>query len=1417
MSDIITGVQFGITSPDEILRRSVVEVTTDKTYQGNNPVPGGVFDARLGVIDSGKICPTCKHTNMQCQGHFGHITLARPVYLYQFLEYVEKILYCVCLNCSNLYMPLTDDEKASLAQSPLAGVARLSNIRAQTVEFKNKAAKSAKGGKVGCSVCATPILKKVDKVEGTVCTLQGAMIGADAPPFPIQTEMVVRCFQRMTDETIRILGFNPKFSHPAWMICTVLAVPPLTVRPPVVMDDNQRMDDDLSHKLIDIVRANQKLRDMIDKGQPRDYIEQHTNHLEFHVATYIDNDIKGISPAAQRSGRPLKTLKSRMGAKTGRVRGNLMGKRVDFSARSVITPDANIDVDELGVPIEIASNLTKPEIVTPYNRDRLYMYVRNGPAKHPGAKSVYLKNDKRTISLKYINADMIELNDGDIVHRHLIDGDHVLFNRQPSLHKGSMECHRVKVLPYSTFRLNVSATKPYNADFDGDEMNMHVPQSIAAETELAKLASVNRLIVSPRLNAPIIQMVQDTLTGAYRISNPGVKVHEQAMMNMLSRLRRPLSAFKMNGSPQLGTDIISHVFPLMNFNEKIKLENGKLVSGLLNKGAFNTPSEGILHVIFNDFGPDRCAQFINEVQSIVTKFNLHTGFSTGASDLISNRETLEYVENSLAEGRRRVQEIITDVHAGRFVNISGRTDGAELENQIMNTLKEISAKITSKVSDSLPKSNRLLQMVKAGAKGDNLNITQMVALLGQQIVDGKRIQFTLPDRTLPHFSKFDDSAEARGFVESSFVKGLRPAEYFFHAMGGREGLIDTAVKTSDTGYIQRRMMKTMEDIHVTYDGTVRNNAGVVIQYQYGEDGIDSTAVESQNIALPTMALEDIYRTFALSVDEVAPLLTEAITEAPDMVDQIIADRDMLVNDVFRFSRKESVLAPVHLKRLIDRFMNPYSTKTDLLPAYVVEQLDGLVREPRIASNRLFASLVRFYLAPRRSIIEYRFTKDIFDEVVREIRYRYLKSCVHAGEMVGALAAQSIGEPTTQLTLNTFHSAGTVKAGATQGVPRIKELLDVAPTLKNPLNFVYLEPSVSGSLDQAIMVQREIQKTTLRDITKHVRMYYDPYPLETKSAVAEDHDILRSFQAFSIGKPECTSPWILRLEFDDTEMAARSTQDMVAIETAIMNSGLRILQCVHSDSNASKMIMRIVFEAGAVTNMLSLRFMEDKVLDVVIAGASGVGRVYPRKVEKELLWDDSVSGFACKTQYVLDVEGSNMFELMGFRNVDKTRIFSNDIHEVLEVFGIEAARQAMLDEFNEAFSDAYVNYHHMSVLLDSITYQGRLLSANRFGMKKQDNGVLAKSSFEETSKTLFNAAVSAEYDDMSGVSANIIFGQKPPAGTGFVQLLLDETRLPEGGAEEEHIDILERANQVVEKATPQEEGGECKVEDILMDW
>ena len=1393
MGDTIVGVQFGIANPENLLKRSVVEVTTDKTYQNNQPIANGVFDARFGVIENGKVCPTCKQTNQFCPGHFGHIRLARPVYLYQFFDMVEKLANVICLNCSKILA--NEDVVTSLKSTGLSRFKEVRDLRPTP----------RKDEVLQCPHCETAIFKKIAKVIGKAATLEGQSNVEGTDPVVIQPEMILRAFQRMTDEDCRLIGLNPEFARPEWMVCTVLAVPPLTVRPSVVMDDNQRMEDDLTHKLIDILRANDKVREKIDKEESAEVLDKYTAKLQYDVATYVDNDIKGLEPSAQRSGRPLRTLKSRFGAKTGRVRGNLMGKRVDFSARSVITPDANIELDELGVPEEIAINLTFPEIVSPYNRDRLLGYVKNGPDKHPGAKSVYLKADDRTVSLRYVNPDTIDIREGDVVHRHLIHGDIVLFNRQPSLHKASMMAHRVVVLPYSTFRLNVSATRPYNADFDGDEMNMHVPQSIASATELRYIASVLRNIVSPRTNSPIIQLFQDTMTGAYRISQPGVKVPEPIAMNILARLKLP---FVRKGIPWTGSELISAAFPMMNYKGRINLKNGQLEDGnVLQKGGVS----GLLHVVYTDFGPERCGQLINDIQSIVTQYNLYTGFSVGTSDLIANQTTREFVAEQLKKGRDRVAEILSAVHSGQFVNLQGLSDGAQLEDDISSALKEVAASINTKVIGSLDKANRIVQMVDSGSKGGEQNITQMVALLGQQLIEGKRVQYTLQDRTLPHFARYDDGVESRGFVQHSFVDGLMPAEFFYHAQAGREGLIDTAVKTSDTGYIQRRLMKSMEDQHVEHDGTVRNVTGSVIQFVYGEDGVDTVAVESQTCELALMTLENIYKEYALTPEDVNPFLTGAVAETPDMVEELIADREMFVRSVFRFRKNDTVLAPVHLKRLITKYENPYSTKTDLTPAYVVSSLNGFMKE--FPYNKVFHTLLRYYLAPKKAIITHRLSQKLFDELMRDIRYRYIKSQTHAGEMVGALAAQSIGEPTTQLTLNTFHSAGTAKANATSGVPRIEELLSASANPKRPGNTVYLRPDISSDQDATISKMKEIQRTTLRDITKSVRIYYDPPTNGT--VVEEDMDILALYQEFTISEGDaCESPWIMRLELNDAEQAARNILDLTEVVTKLKNEkSLKIINCIHSDNSAKKLILRISFDANVVKNPTMLRFLEDKVLDTVLTGVHGVGGVHLRKVKNELVYDEKVAGYSQKEQYVLDVDGTNLYQLMVFPGVDGTRTFSNDIHEINDVFGIEAARLAIFEECSEVFVQEKVNYHHLSVLVDSMTFSGRIVAVNRFGMNKNETGVLARSSFEETSKNMFNAAMGAEFDTMRGVSANIMFGQKPPCGTGFVDILVDESRLPDGLDEQPEDKTLEEVNQKL-ASLPE---SECRMEDILMDW
>jgi len=560
-------------------------------------------------------------------------------------------------------------------------------------------------------------------------------------------------------------------------------------------------------------------------------------------------------------------------------------------------------------------------------------------------------------------------------------------------------------------------------------------------------------------------------------------------------------------------------------------------------------------------------------------------------------------------------------------------------------------------------------------------------------------------------------------------------------------------------------------------------------------------------------LENIYSEYALTPADVNPFLKEAVDDAPDMVEELIADRDLLFNKTFRHKKSDTLQAPVNIQRMIGKYANPYSTKTDLTPQYVAAAITRFVKE--FPNNRNFHILLRFYLAPKKSIVIHRFSQAIFDELMRDIRFRYIQSQVHAGEMVGALAAQSIGEPTTQLTLNTFHSAGTAKANATSGVPRIEELLSASSNPKRPSNTVYLLPEVMESQDAAVAKMKEIQKTTLRDVVKSIRIFYDPYPLAESTVIDEDREMLQRYEEFACGEDGTnSSPWILRLEMDEMQMAARNILDMVEIQAKMSaNPALKVVECRYSDPAAKNLVMRMMFDPAVIKNPIQLRFLEEKILDTPLTGVSGIGRVFLRSVKNELVPDSRVGGFRPLEQYVLDVEGTNLYDLMVFPGVDGTRTTSNDIHEINEVFGIEAARLAMYEEINEVFSAEKVNYHHLAVLVDTMTFSGRIVPVNRFGMSKNETGVLAKSSFEETSKIMFNAAMWAEKDSMKGVSANIMFGQKPPCGTGFVDILVDEARLPEGEEEPPEDDTLEKVNQRLENVAP----SDCRLEDILMEW
>lgn len=462
----IIGIQFSILSPDEIRKSSVTEITSRDTYINNKPVIGGLFDPRMGVLEPGLICPTDGMDYMQTPGYFGHIELAKPVFYHQYLSTIMKIIRCVCYKCSKLL--ISKYKYKQVLEMP-------SNERwAFVFAHASKIKRCGEDTEDGCGTKQPTKIKKEGLASiiaewQNIDGIEDSAEKANLLSVKLTPELVLKIFRRISDEDVSFMGFSPVWSRPDWMICQVLAVPPPAVRPSVKHDSQQRSEDDISHIIVNIIKHNKTLQERIAQNAPANQIDDWTTIVQYYIATLVDNNIPGVAAVAQRSGRPLKSIKERLNGKTGRVRGNLMGKRVDFSARSVITPDPNLSIRELGVPLKIAKNITRPVVVNSINKKFVMKLIQNGPDVHPGAKILERKTGE-TISLRHVDRKSIQLEEGDIVHRHMMDGDGVLFNRQPTLHRMSMMCHIVRVMPQGdTFRMNVACTKPYNADFDGDK------------------------------------------------------------------------------------------------------------------------------------------------------------------------------------------------------------------------------------------------------------------------------------------------------------------------------------------------------------------------------------------------------------------------------------------------------------------------------------------------------------------------------------------------------------------------------------------------------------------------------------------------------------------------------------------------------------------------------------------------------------------------------------------------------------------------------------------------------------------------------------------------------------------------------------------------------------------------------------
>lgn len=793
---------FSLLSPEMIKKMSVAKIVTPELYDIDGyPVDGGLMDLRLGAIDPGVRCRTCGGRIKECLGHPGSIDIARPVIHLKYVPAIEICLRSFCHDCGKLMVTEKDMKKYSPGQR----------------------AKKARDTK-RCPHCSAAQEKvKLDKPT--------TFYKGKKRIFPIEIREII---SKIPDDELTKIGMNPKIFRPEWGILTMLLVPSVTVRPSIILESGERSEDDLTHKLSDIIRANQRLWENLNAGAPEVIIEDLWDLLQFHITTFFDNTVSRIPPARHRSGQPLKTITERIKGKEGRIRKNLAGKRVNYSGRTVISPDPAIEINEVGIPYEIAKIVTVAETANDINMNKLKKLIQAG-SEYPGASYVIRPDGKRKKITEELKDEIIEeLVPGYKVERHLQNGDIILFNRHPSLHKGSLMAHYVKVLPGRTFRLHPAVAAPYNADFDGDEMNIHSPQTEEARSEAKILLEVKKNLISPKNNSNWIGCVKDAITGGYLLGNDEFTREEANQILYKAGIEHSFTKKTISGK-----DIFSTILPKINFsNSSISIKNGQIEKGFVDKTLFGEEDGDLIREIDKQFGRRESFEAVRKAFDLSKDYLTERGITISVGDLDVDEKVVKRSGEIAAEAEKKTKEIIDSYNKGTLEVIQGKSEDESREIKILKVLNEVRTKIGEIVKKEFPEDNPVTYMMNSGGGGSVLNITQMACCVGQQDLEGKRIDIGYSNRTLSFFKKGDLSPKSRGFIKSPFIKGLRPDEFFFQSMTGRASLMDTALRTPRSGYLYRRLANALQDLRKEYDGTIRDGNNNIIQFVYGDDGID---------------------------------------------------------------------------------------------------------------------------------------------------------------------------------------------------------------------------------------------------------------------------------------------------------------------------------------------------------------------------------------------------------------------------------------------------------------------------------------------------------------------------------------------------------------------------------------------------
>ncbi|KAG5444137.1 DNA-directed RNA polymerase III subunit RPC1 [Clonorchis sinensis] len=1349
-------IKFQLCNEADIKQFSHVQVLKCLLYgEGQNnrkALEYGLLDPKLGANKRDELCATCGLDYQLCIGHWGYFDLPVPIFHVGYSWHIVKILQSICKTCSRVLLPETHrDRYLSSCSNPNLEYIQKKQLRKAVHKLASRVHVCpyclaingfvTKGANLSYAVHDVYRYAK-SKIDDHVNEYSSVIL--ENPELStllhkgleiIRPARALQLFSKIPESDLPLLmmpGGDSWTTHPKDLIVQRVPVAPSSIRPSVVSEVRSGTnEDDLTQMYQWILAQAATIEEDITEADQVACLDN--LHAEF--ARMINSQQSGLPPVQDH--KFMRGLLQRLSGKHGRFRGNLLGKRTNYTARTVISPDPNLRIDEVCVPDHCAKLLTFPARVTTFNLDFLRSLVLNGPNRYPGALfvSYKLRGEQKRQAEATGSSDVVKrflasararedvarhLQPGDVVERHLVDGDIILFNRQPSLHRVSIQAFKAVVKPFRTFRFNPCCCNPFNADFDGDEMNVHLPQTEAARAEAKHLMLSLRNIVSPKNGEPLISPIQDLITATHLLTLKDVfftrdqacqlasqiiagnhlyqpiKLPKPAIMKP-RRLWTGKQLFSLILSPHPSTGVKINIRQATksiysNRGEEmcpndgfILIHNSQLLAGCADKKLLGGGSKAsIFYSLLRNYGSETCADAMWRLARISLFYLAHRGFSIGLGEVMPSQELVKSKTKVIDVGFSTCDDYIHQYEKNTLKCNPGCSMEDTLESNLSQELSKIRDEAGAACKRQLHPSNSPLVMAQSGSKGSFLNISQMIACVGQQVIGGKRVPDVINGRSLIHFPRGSRTPEAKGFVGNSFYSGLTPSEFFFHAMSGREGLTDTAVKTADTGYMQRRLIKFLEDLTIAYDNTVRDSRGDIIQFCYGSDGLDPLEMEVETFPVDLNKELNNLRTNFPCPDE------EALT--PEQIDTAL--HAALGLEAFSF------MGPAVKMEILSFFAKSVYPRLRVWHQFCLMDSVGQCDIGHPEDARLTQTQVRLFLT--------------------RIKEKYEKALIEPGSAVGALCGQSVGEPATQMTLKTFHFAGVASMNITQGVPRMREIVNAAAKIKTPLLTVTLTDPFSASL--ARQVKLAIEPTRLADISISLRQCLTP------------EDVYVS------------------VKLDEKRMARRG------ITTA------RVASVIQSTKLRKVKLSRVTYSKNFVyvypVDLNTLETVVKVLEDVVVKGIPGVARVVIQQ-DKDL-------------EHRIYVEGAKLREVMCVPGVVPECTRSNNILEVEQVLGVEAARRVVIDELLAVMEGhgVEVNIRHVMLLADVMTNRGEVYGYQRTGMAKAKNSVLCLASFERTGDHLFEAAYHGQDDKVIGVTESIILGNPTRLGTGTFDLLSD---------------------------------------------